>query len=1011
MLTSARVVFASLFVSGIAAGAALGATFQQPAPPDDVIPIVQASLTYDQWHVAHIASQNDYAAFYTFGYSQMLDFPVTTLVNLWSGSGELSKAIGPRGRFEDIDARRWDFPGVATEQHQALPEDLKSLLRAYVNGINAGRAWWRTHPGAIQALANNHTTTSSLFANPITGSPPLSAADLLHMFSADTGVAPGDEMAIRETHVLSLLLRFNRSLSTETTASNGWIVGSSVASAGPGTPASGPIVLSDPHLPVNDILWRGYYVDIQSPGYKATGWTIPGWPFVTIGFTPRIAWSVTAIPPRYPATLGTWYASYTKGSNKAILLDGVPQEISRNVIPYKYWNGTQIITKTNPNEPLGAIRVAFLNAEPGAPHNRPYPIVRDGYLNGESKPPCVPDHDILFQQSTAMTAGLDPAGNPINSGSLFEHFVRLAQATHAGGGLNGTDNVFSKGIYVLGPGSNFLVADVAGRMQYVRLSRVARQGPLADAPTPGPDGRFPWERPMDGSNSGFRWSGTHPYTDLPRRTSANSSTEVWICNNVSPDLVYGSNSLFSGIYPPAIWDGKTTDTWRQRRADTLLRSGAVNTHTNEVASLDQRDNWMGSLWPLFRAVAHARFSATSPEIAFINTMEAWMREDTRVGDPPGSVVPGLTLASNGLQPDLFDANRLSRTAPYLTLLRGSYEDAIGPRYSRTPCDTAPPENFQLGEDPLIFPSSEASFLADRKWIENVDAMAWAISNVVLKYFHDPASGQPNKKLQNASFTTWSFPGNPTPLPWAGFPNEGSDGHVRWGHANMLVLTRLFLPPPPAPGGTAFFDIYFNAAFGQWQPFLPPQRVEVFPVGGTTDSLFVTTNGKYSAYPMGATSAPVKSPVDVSPFFDYAVPPPTTDVTEVANTPNDGSTNAVPPKIKSGFKRYTDGVVRNGPLSTYFVPHSFGTRSVLSVTMPPAGSNSLPRGRFLAAVGGTEITAAIPGLVDNTGVLLIDGSEHYVTSGDFVNRKYQDLYVQANTIPGPKKVLTLLVPVQ
>ncbi len=992
----------------VSIGCAIGFALAGAAPAQQTMPPVTtstATITYDAYHIPHIKSPSDAGAFHALGYAQMLDFPVSTLVNLWSSTGELSKAIGPRGRYEDIDAIRWNLAAVAAEHEAAMPAPLLAMLKAYVSGVNAGRAWWRTHPSAVAALVNNHTNTSNLYANPLTGAPALSVADLNHLFASDTGVPPGHEMAITVKHVLSSLLRFNRSLSTTLPASNGWLVGPGATGGISG--GSGLLTLSDAHLPVNDILWRGYFVEVSSPGYQVAGWTVPGWPFVAIGFNPQVSWSITAIPPRYPATLGTWYASYKPGDPNFIVVDGVDHAITRSVVPWSFWNGTTIVTATNPNLPLGAIRVAFLQPEPGMSPPRPYPVLRDGYAPGAPMPPCVPAHDILFQQSTAMTAGIDASGTYQSSGSLFEHFVRLGQTTHIGGGAGGTDEVFAKGLYVLGTGTNVLLGDASGRMQYVRLTRVARQGPLAAARVPGPDGRFPWEKPMDGSTLGNRWQGTYSFTDLPRRTSSNAASSIWVCNNVTPDRVFGPNAPPLGSYPPAIWDGETAETWRQLRAEDLLRAAPMSALRNESIATDQRDNWMAAMWPLFRAVATTHLAGNSAVKTFVKRMEQWMLEDVNAQITVGS---GASIGGSGgpVVPGTFDANKHSRTAPYLTLLRGAYEDAIGPRATRAPCDGVPPENFLLGFDPLVQPATPAAFLADPAWRVNVGAMAQALEKTVAESFFDPTRGSVNGKLANWLFGGWTFPGNPTPAPWAGFPADWQDGVVRWGHVNMLVLTRLFLPPPAAPQGNPFFTVYFNAAFGQWLPFLPPERVEVFPLGGTKNSLYVAFNDKADAQPVGAAGD--NTMVDVSPYFDYPKPPVAGSLAEVANTPQDGSTNQVPFVIDTGAKTYSGGVHPFRGENVYFVPDSFGSRTVLAVEMPGPSDVGGPRGRFLAAAGGTEITAAIPSLVADDGQALLDGTEHYRTSQDFADRIFRDLGTSFGSIPGPTKTLTLTIAV-
>ena len=79
------------------------------------------------------------------------------------------------------------------------------------------------------------------------------------------------------------LLKFDTIL-----GSNNWVIDGSKSESG------SPMLANDPHLLLSNPS-RWYMVHLFSPGINVAGFTLPGSPFVVIGFNQHIAWGFTNV--------------------------------------------------------------------------------------------------------------------------------------------------------------------------------------------------------------------------------------------------------------------------------------------------------------------------------------------------------------------------------------------------------------------------------------------------------------------------------------------------------------------------------------------------------------------------------------------------------------------------------------------------------------------------------------------------------------------------------------------
>lgn len=959
------------------------------------------NIYLDAKGVHHIEATSIAGAFYALGYRQANEFPIATMRNLYLANGRFSTLVGntPYAQEADRQSALWEHEKVAKEMEQATlvnNPQLYKILDAACRGINDWRAFLRANPAEIQKLENSTTQSATLAADPFSGAPPLTKETLIHIFDK--------EMDVKVTDMLCLGIAFNRgAINTSLAASNSMVVGGGATTTGL------PIQVGDMHLPVvANFDFRGYLVDIQSPGYRVAGVCMPGWPVIVAGRNGNVTWGVST-PCQDVVTTNIWKA---KDEGAYINYDNARLRIIRRNVVYKYWDvATKTIKVLSPGDP-GNFTVEYVEAEASGVVLRDYPIVgKDG------------DGNIYFSQHSAMTSGLDQQGKYESTGSVFEFFFELGRTNCVGPGVGGTDVLFAKNLSTLAMGRNFLLSDSNGRMQFSLLARVPKQGDLAGIPKR--DNTLPWHGVMDGTKSGFRWKGFHPWTDLPQCFSSDpNSREVWIMNNASPNLLASSAGGTVTNFPSYIWDNSTVATYRQLWSATLLRDPIVRDPLKkwspaavEMIACDQVDIWGRSMWPLIKKVAGQM--PGSDVYHFVSRMELWMSEDK---------------AAIG-HPDFFTASVYSRTTPYITLLRGFFEKDMTSAIKAIidGAKVAPPilpnsgkSPLALGGDPQVYPQNIIDFTSTNQyWSMCVSAVEFALSSVVSKYFFDPdvdGDGIPDG-IENNKLYNWVLPspifnsflvGSPTQEPWSGFPSDWNDGYIRWGHVNMLVLTKMFLPPPPGTGAyPSLFDIYFQAAFGKWPPFPTAGVVEVFPVGGTLDSLFVTFNSAYEVSdfvsgfpPAAATNANLSIPGLASlpkymgsgnrahgyHRYDQAVH------LEEAPFLKDVVTQIVSPVRKTGV--FTSHSAGSG-YPIYFVPHSWGSRIILSMEHRVGNAAHM---RYLDATGGTEITQD---MADPPGVVPPDiagkKSFHSATAGDFTKLTWRSMDVPIESIVATQKL--------
>lgn len=301
-------------------------------------------LLRDRWGVPHVFADTDAGALYGLGYATAQDRAFQMYYNLRIIQGRLAEVVGdvkvgvtrqaPEGRNSavrsDIQMRTIGYWQSAQETAANLDPETRELLEAYSRGVNDYMAG---HPGELPDLFAKY----DLRPEPWTPAACIASWWRLGLFfagdglremmpyydnkdgglrtgqrAARTAAAAGagrhvrdDASVIQRSDVTDAWVRQVTEYATQHNLlrrpdapategqpgpkfSHAWVVGGKRSTTG------STILVSDPQTPVrNPSLW--YEFHISGKTFNARGLGVAGSPNVLIGFTPQVAWGLTAL--------------------------------------------------------------------------------------------------------------------------------------------------------------------------------------------------------------------------------------------------------------------------------------------------------------------------------------------------------------------------------------------------------------------------------------------------------------------------------------------------------------------------------------------------------------------------------------------------------------------------------------------------------------------------------------------------------------------------------------------
>ena len=274
----------------------------------------EVTVTFDSLAIPRIQAASDEDAFTALGWLHARERLFAMEMMRRAAEGRLSEILGASTVETDKYLRSLDIRRGAERALASMPPRTRAILDAYVRGVNA---WIAGHarplPPEFRVLRITPEPYTAVQCFELAG---LMAWDLqsgnveLRFARAAAKVGPervrelfqpedtsavivarwptGPVARLSEAEIPRVPELAEQILdwASMARASNSWVI------AGSRTASGKPIVANDPHLELRaPSLW--YLATIASPGFNASGATLPGVPGVILGHNSRIAWGWT----------------------------------------------------------------------------------------------------------------------------------------------------------------------------------------------------------------------------------------------------------------------------------------------------------------------------------------------------------------------------------------------------------------------------------------------------------------------------------------------------------------------------------------------------------------------------------------------------------------------------------------------------------------------------------------------------------------------------------------------
>ena len=292
-------------------------------------------IQFDENDIPHIKAKSQSDAFYALGFVHATERSWQLEISRRLASGRLSEILGERTVSLDRFLRTLGIKNAAEKQFERYPTEIKQLLRAYADGVNAGNQalGWAlpieyfltgSQPGhwsATDSIAwslmmaldlgdnwqkelfrlelSQYLTTAQIWdvMPPYPGTNPVSNLDFAKLYkelgvfkqspkSAEKQSQQKQDSYLLQSADLSPWLSDNK----EGLGSNNWVL------TGKKTVSGKPLLANDPHLGLSaPSTW--FFAHLEAPGLNVIGATLPGIPAIVLGRTDKIAWGFTNTGP------------------------------------------------------------------------------------------------------------------------------------------------------------------------------------------------------------------------------------------------------------------------------------------------------------------------------------------------------------------------------------------------------------------------------------------------------------------------------------------------------------------------------------------------------------------------------------------------------------------------------------------------------------------------------------------------------------------------------------------
>lgn len=287
----------------------------------------KAEVYFDERLVPHVFAENDEDLYFIQGYLHAKFRLFQMDLQTKAAAGRASEIAGPRAIEFDKRQRRLGMTFAAENAMKEVQNDprSKALFSAYTDGVNAyisslkeseipveykllnfkPEKWSNYRTALLLKMMAKMLSAETESDLPNTNAKSIFSEEELKMIYPQVpdslepivpkgtlfekpGIVPVKPVTADSIYFSSKETVANRpvSESERSNGSNNWVV------AGSKTKSGAPILCNDPHLELSlPSIW--YEMQLETPNSNAYGVSLPGSPFVIIGFNDSIAWGVT----------------------------------------------------------------------------------------------------------------------------------------------------------------------------------------------------------------------------------------------------------------------------------------------------------------------------------------------------------------------------------------------------------------------------------------------------------------------------------------------------------------------------------------------------------------------------------------------------------------------------------------------------------------------------------------------------------------------------------------------
>jgi penicillin G amidase len=312
----------------------------------------EVKILFDERDVPHIYAHNIVDAIYAQGYLHAANRLFSMDISTRAAAGRLSELVGERALGHDLQARERGLERAAIEKAKNWEkyEGNKELIDAYVRGVNdyissldysewpveykilsRGPVTWT--PTHTALMATNMAIILCMAENDLNytkARSSLAPADFNYLYPdynpLESPVIPSEKKwdfnplkanpTSSEKQLQVIPAKMVDDKKKDINGSNNWAVSGSKTASG------FPLLANDPHLSLTlPNIW--YEMEIHTPEMSVHGVSIPGLPYIVIGFNENIAWGTT----NSGQDVLDWYKiKWQDSSRQTYLLDGKTQE-------------------------------------------------------------------------------------------------------------------------------------------------------------------------------------------------------------------------------------------------------------------------------------------------------------------------------------------------------------------------------------------------------------------------------------------------------------------------------------------------------------------------------------------------------------------------------------------------------------------------------------------------------------------------------------------------------------